>query len=316
MNLLLPHHRAIASAITQPAEQNLPVTPIAAFQYAFESNHDPKVRERLAALQAELANLVVEKYHDFIRSQLDRWLTDRLHMLALSSYSFALEQFTQKPTTENRRLMEEAERLVQDTLSGGTSLPPVVDCATRDAGPAPAELVNGLWHKGSKLALGGSSKASKTWMLLDLAISVATGDQWLSWETCRNKIFYVNFELEDHFFQKRVDAICEAKGVMLKPGYLDHWCLRGHTVEADRLLPLIAAKCRGKDYAAVILDPGYKLLGTRNENAMNEVAQILAMIDRLIVQTGVAVATAQHFSKGNQSAKESLDRIGGRHRHC
>jgi len=310
LDLLLSHHSAVAVAIKQLAEANIPITTVAAFQRAFEANHDPKLRERLEDLQTELAELSVELEHDFIRSQLDRWLKDRLHMSALSRYSFASEQFTKKPTSENRKAMEEAKSFVRDTLFGGNSLPPIVDCAAHEAGPAPAELVNGVWHKGSKLALGGASKAGKTWILQDLAVSLGTGDDWLGLPTVRTKVFYVNFELEDHFFQKRIEAICEAKSVVLEPGWLHHWCLRGQPIEPEVLLPRIAREC-DRNYGAVIMDPSYKLLGSKNENAMNEVAEIQSLIDNLILKTGAGTAMAQHYSKGNKSSTSVLDRIGG-----
>ncbi len=42
---------------------------------------------------------------------------------------------------------------------------------------APPQVIDGILHKGCKMILGGTSKSNKSWCLLDLAISVASG-QW------------------------------------------------------------------------------------------------------------------------------------------
>src|ERR1051326_8011160 len=39
----------------------------------------------------------------------------------------------------------------------------------------PPELIQGVLHKGLKGVLGSCSKACKTWILLDIALSVASG---------------------------------------------------------------------------------------------------------------------------------------------
>ena len=61
----------------------------------------------------------------------------------------------------------------------------------------------------------------------------------------------------------------------------------------------------------IVLDPIYKLLGARDENKAGDIASLLNEIELLAVKTGAAVAFGAHFSKGNQSQKESIDRIGG-----
>ena len=39
----------------------------------------------------------------------------------------------------------------------------------------PTQIVDGMLHQGCKMILGGTSKSNKSWCLLDLAISVASG---------------------------------------------------------------------------------------------------------------------------------------------
>ena len=192
-------------------------------------------------------------------------------------------------------------------------LPDIVDTAAFLAQPQdmPPELVAGILHKGSKLALGGSSKAFKTWTLLDLAISVATSVNWLGFPTAQGKVLFVNFEIQPHAWQRRIAAVARAKGIELKPGMIQLWNLRGHAADFHQLIPRIIQRTRREGFALIILDPIYKFYGGTDENAAGDVAALLNSLERLAVETGAAVAYGCHFAKGNAAAKETIDRISG-----
>jgi hypothetical protein len=192
-------------------------------------------------------------------------------------------------------------------------LPPLVDAAAFIAQPIapPAELVAGILHTGSKLAFGGSSKSFKTWSLLDLAISVATGSDWLGRATAQGKVLFVNFEIQPHAWQRRIVAVAQAKGVELAPGQITLWNLRGHAADFRQLIPRIIERCRRENFALIILDPIYKLYGGTDENAAGDVAALLNSLEALATETGAAIAFGAHFAKGNASAKEAIDRISG-----
>jgi hypothetical protein len=148
-------------------------------------------------------------------------------------------------------------------------------------------------------------------VLLDLAVAVACGEPWLSCKTTRGRVLYVNFEIQSSFFRDRTAAIARAKGIDLQPGWLDLWNLRGYSAGFDLLLPRITTAVKRNGYSLIILDPIYKLYGDTDENSARDVARLLNGIERLAQSTGAAVAFGAHFSKGNQAAKESIDRISG-----
>ena len=192
-------------------------------------------------------------------------------------------------------------------------LPPIIDAADflAQSLPIPPELVAGILHQGSKLALGGSSKAFKTWILLELGVAVATGTDWLGHHTTQGKGLYVNFEIQPAPMQRRIAAVARAKGVELKLGALQFWNLRGHAAGFRTLIPKIIERCRAENFALIILDPIYKLYGGTDENAAGDVAELLNSLERLTVETGAAVAYGCHFAKGNAAGKEAQDRISG-----
>ena len=202
---------------------------------------------------------------------------------------------------------------IREQESTPAALPPIVDAAGFLAEPVatPTECVAGLLHQGSKLVLGGGSKTFKTWTLADLAISVATGQPWLGFNTNQGKVLFVNFEIQAGFFQKRIAAVAREKQVELLPGQMELWNLRGYAAGYEILVPQIEERVKDNAYSLIILDPIYKLYGNANENAANEVAQLLNAIESLAVASNAAVAFGAHYSKGNQAGKEAIDRISG-----
>ena len=82
------------------------------------------------------------------------------------------------------------------TSIAGKGLPKIISATKLCASPpppTPPELIEGILHRGSKLALGGGSKSFKTWTLLELAICISTGWEWLGFPTTAGKVLYVNF---------------------------------------------------------------------------------------------------------------------------
>jgi hypothetical protein len=49
----------------------------------------------------------------------------------------------------------------------------------------------------------------------------------------------------------------------------------------------------------------------RDENSSRDMTNLMNFVESLTVETGAAVAFGSHYSKGNQAAKESMDRISG-----
>ena len=208
-----------------------------------------------------------------------------------------------------------AARVALDALTSETDngLPDLIDAAAFVDGliEPPAELVEGILHMGSKMVFGGSSKSFKTWSLLDLAISVATGSRWLGRQTAQGKVLFLNFEIQPHAWQGRIIAVAEAKGAKIQPGLIQLWNLRGHAADFKILIPRIIQRCRAENFALIVLDPIYKLYGNTDENSAGNVALLLNALETLATETGAAIAFGAHFAKGNASGKDAIDRISG-----
>jgi AAA domain-containing protein/DnaB helicase-like protein len=172
----------------------------------------------------------------------------------------------------------------------------------------PDDIIAGVLHVGGKAVLGGTSKSYKTWSLIDLAVSVATGTDWLGkFPTKKGRVLYVNLEIQKSFFAKRIRTICDERHLKLESGMLDVWTLRGHVMDFPRL----SGQIPPSKYPLIVVDPIYKLLHDRDENKAGDIASLMNEMEVLTVRTGAAVAFGAHYSKGNQAQKESIDRIGG-----
>ena len=178
--------------------------------------------------------------------------------------------------------------------------------------PKPPQLIGGILHKGCKMVLGGTSKSNKSWALLDMATSVASGVDWWGQPTKQAHVLYANFELQTWAICERLESIARAKpGLSGLGDNLSVWNLRGRAADFSALRPELERLLDREEYGLIIIDPVYKLLGGRDENSNGEVADLMNEFERLADRTGAAVVLAHHFAKGDSSAKGAIDRMSG-----
>jgi hypothetical protein len=209
---------------------------------------------------------------------------------------------------------DQAEEALAKLNAPHRDLPPIEDAAQLIADPIvlPDDVIKDMLHRAAKMVLAGASKSFKTWILSDLAVTVATGTDWLGkFPTKRGRVLYINLELPAAFFANRIKTVCDENQLTLEDRYLRVWNLRGFACDLSTLLPRLLRGISRDEFVLIIIDPVYKLLGSRDENKAGDIASLLNEIESLAVETGAAVAFGAHYSKGNQAAKESIDRVCG-----
>ncbi|TAK98821.1 MAG: AAA family ATPase [Verrucomicrobia bacterium] len=180
------------------------------------------------------------------------------------------------------------------------------------ATPAPPQIIEGILHQGCKMILGGTSKSNKSWCLLDLALSVASGQPWWGRRCEKLPVVYINFELHDWAIAQRVNALCAARSDCKGMGDTLHlWNLRGHNADLTLLRPKLEEQLAKHQFGLIILDPAYKVLGNRDENANGEIASLMNELEAMAKSSGAAVVVAHHFAKGDSTAKSAMDRMSG-----
>lgn len=244
---------------------------------------------------------------DYFLGKVLEWALARAKLGAAHKISESL----QRADAEGVRAGEAALRELESEETG--RLPAVVSAVAMEAKKLvkPPELVAGVLHRGRRMIVAGGSKSFKTWVLLDLALSVASGSPWWGMRTEGGRVLYVNFELPAWGLIERITEIAKAKGLAELPAGLDVWDCDGYATDIDELLPFFEARGVRGQYSLIILDPIYVCLGERDENSNSEVTQLMNRLARLARRTGAAVAFGHHFSKGNQSEKDARDRASG-----
>ena len=181
-----------------------------------------------------------------------------------------------------------------------------------DPPPLKDELIPGILRMGHKMLLAGPSKAGKSFLLMNLAISLAEGADWLGMKCRQGRVCYVNLELDSASCIHRFKEIYERRG--LDPAHVDAidiWNLRGHAVPMDRLASILVHRFKDKRYVAVIIDPIYKVI-TGDENNATEMSQFCSYFDKVATELNVSMIYCHHHSKGAVDKYDSaMDRSSG-----
>lgn len=195
-----------------------------------------------------------------------------------------------------------------DDLPGDITLAEVWD----NLPPLKPELIPGILRVGHKMLLAGPSKAGKSFLLINLAVSIAEGADWLGLPCKQGKVCYVNLELDSASCLRRFEEIYHRRG--LDPSHLKDitiWNLRGHAATMDKLAPVLIHRFKSKSYSAVIIDPIYKVI-TGDENNATEMSRFCSYFDQVATEMDVSVIYCHHHSKGASGKyANSADRSSG-----
>jgi hypothetical protein len=165
-------------------------------------------------------------------------------------------------------------------------------------------LVATLWSEQAVGVIGGEPKCCKSFLALDLAVSVAAGAPCLRHFPVRRPGRVLLYAAEDahHIVRQRLEGICSAAGLALAD--LDVQVITAPTVRLDleidrKALDATTAKLAPR---LLVLDP-FVRLHRIDENASGEVAPLLAYLRELQRRHGVAVIVVHHAKKGAARAR-------------
>jgi hypothetical protein len=200
------------------------------------------------------------------------------------------------------------EEFLSDKKTFGT---PVEDFLLENE-PDPPSIIEGMLALGSVALIQGGAKTNKSWTAKEIAIRVAQGQVWLGHKCNKGRVLYVNAEIRARVLRKRLLLLSDKKALGAIPtGQLELLNLRGCDATIDSLTDDICENVRPREYALIILDPIYTLLGGREENANEKIAEVIKLLHRIAEHTQAAVLFVHHHSKGSQGSKRSLERSSG-----
>ena len=175
----------------------------------------------------------------------------------------------------------------------------------------PPELIEGILRVGHKMLISGSSKAGKSFLLMELCICLAEGIKWLGFQCKKSKVLYVNLEIDSASCINRFSEIY--KSMNIRPKFTKDiviWNLRGRAMPLDKLVPRLIRKVDKQGFDAVIIDPIYKVI-MGDENNASEMGAFCNQFDKICNETGCSAIYCHHHSKGAQGFKRAMDRASG-----
>ena len=185
--------------------------------------------------------------------------------------------------------------------------------------PLPNDLIENIARPSDKIILTGGSKSFKSWVMIDLAVSMITGGKWMGIFQCeRRPALYIDPELRPESFQNRLQKIVDAKHIKdFDYGLLGRWSIRGKNKPVEHLVSEViefASMQKYRDngpYGLIVFDSIYKLYAGRNENSASEMGNLLMQIEHMACASGAAVIYSHHQTKGSSADKHVLDRSSG-----
>lgn len=162
----------------------------------------------------------------------------------------------------------------------------------------PRWLVESLWTEGGAGVLGGQPKAGKTWLALDIAISVASGTPCLDTFAAPEPGPVLLYLAEDSAASAhdRVSGICEHRGIGLDG--LDLLLLSTPVLRLDLACDAerLAATVDRLRPRLLVLDPFVRVQSI-DENSATEVSRLLADLTALKRSFDLAILLVHHVRK-------------------
>jgi AAA domain len=203
------------------------------------------------------------------------------------------------------------------SLNGDQSLPVVRVGEIKSEDNAQRWLVEELWGASSVGVIGGAPKCAKTWLGLDMALSVATGTACLGKYAVPEPGPVLVYLAEDALpiVRERVEGMARHRGLDL--GQVEIHVITAPTLrlDRDRDRTRLWETTKRLGPRLLLLDPLVRLHGI-DENNAGEVAELLAYFRSLQRQLDLSVLLVHHTRKnaaGGAAAGQGLRGSGDIH---
>lgn len=205
------------------------------------------------------------------------------------------EAVTAEPDRATADALEEPPRTLLDIEPLRTLLARVHEA------PTPRFLCRGVMAEGDYGMLGAEDKAGKTWLVTDLAVSVASGTPWLGLFPVDSPGPVLVFAGEGgaRKIARRFQAVCEAKG--LDPRSLPiRICLRVPHLTSDGALLLVEEEIATTTPRLGIIDPLYLAARGARGSDLYEMGAHLVGVQEVCQRHGAGLLITTHWNKTGQ----------------
>lgn len=165
-----------------------------------------------------------------------------------------------------------------------------------------AWLIDSLWGHAAVGIIGGAPKCCKSWLGLDMAVSVASGTPCLGkfQVSARGKVLIFLAEDAAHNVRARIEAICAHRDLDIND--LDLYVITAATMRLDletdqQMLTKTVDRLRPR---LLILDPLVRL-HRLDENSASDISRLLGFLRGLQRSFATAIVVVHHASKKHRA---------------
>jgi len=171
-------------------------------------------------------------------------------------------------------------------------------------------VICGLLRRGETMNVISVPKLGKSWLVIDLALAIASGRMWLeSFQTERGDVLILDNELHGETSANRIPKVAATRGIPTD-AFADRVFvlnLRGQLKDVFSLRPFFESIEPGR-YRVIILDAFYRFMPRdMDENDNGTMASLYNHLDLYADRLGCCFVLIHHTTKGNQSAKSVTD---------
>ncbi len=171
-------------------------------------------------------------------------------------------------------------------------------------------VIHGLLRRGETMNVIAPSKTGKSWLVLALAMAVATGRKWLdTFETITGNVLIIDNELHPETLAHRIPHVAECLRIGMNEiaETISVQSLRGQLRDIFSLGKYFESIEPGR-FGLVVLDAFYRFMPRdMDENDNGTMANIYNHVDALADRLGGSFVLIHHSTKGTQSAKVVTD---------
>lgn len=171
-------------------------------------------------------------------------------------------------------------------------------------------VIHGLLRDGETMNVIAAPKTGKSWLTLDLAVSLATGGLWLGQFQCEPcNVLILDNELHSETCADRFPQVAAARGVGIEEisnrVYVE--TLRGRLLTTQHLRQHLEGIEPGR-FKVIVLDAFYRFMPAGfSENDNGQMASVYNELDRIAERLRCCFILVHHSSKGDQGGKAVTD---------
>ena len=172
-----------------------------------------------------------------------------------------------------------------------------------------AVIIEGLLRERETANIIAAPKTGKTWLMMQLALSIATGRSWMGRQCTPKRVLAIDNELQPEELVYRYTQVAEAMGISFEEleGRLYTYPQRGNLQPITSLGDILDS-IRLRNIEVVIVDAFYRALPRGvDENSNTDIMALYNAIDVYAKSVNGAFILVHHTTKGSQVGKAVTD---------